>query len=236
MKKYFDLLYNKSSFDFYNLVCRNLRDNIRMFIVTANPESFRYGIEDEEYNKLLLDKSTVLVPDGISVVKVANIHGYKVKERITGIDLANRLLDVCNKNNYKLALLGAKEEVMESLKVVIKNNYPNIQLVKTENGYTKNKDKFFEELVKIKPDVCLVALGIPAQEKLIYKHINKFDKGIFVGVGGSFDVMSGIKKRAPKIFIKFGIEWVYRIAKEPKRLGRFLKSNVTFIFKTIKLK
>lgn len=81
------------------------------------------------------------------------------------------------------------------------------------------------------PDIMLVALGIPAQEKLIYKHLNKFKKGIFVGVGGSFDVLSGTKARAPEFFINHNLEWLYRILKEPSRIKRFYNSNVKFIFK-----
>lgn len=236
MKKYFDRLYTSRASDFYKLAETNLKKKKKMFIVTANPETFSFGEKDEEINKLLLDKNTTLVPDGIAVVAVAKMHKYKVKERITGIDLANKLLEICNKNKYKLALLGAKEEVINELKNKIENEYPNIKIVKTENGYVKNKDKFFEDISKMKPDVCLVALGIPAQEKLIYKHLDKFDKGIFIGVGGSFDVMSGMKKRAPKIFQKLNIEWLYRITKEPSRIKRFYNSNIKFMFKTIKLK
>ena len=101
---------------------------------------------------------------------------------------------------------------------------------------TKAMNGLNEVLSKEKPDIVLVALGIPLQEKLIYKHLNKFDKGIFVGVGGSFDVISGHKKRAPKIFIKLNLEWLYRILKEPKRLKRFYDSNVKFLFKVKKYK
>ena len=82
----------------------------------------------------------------------------------------------------------------------------------------------------------MVALGIPNQEKLIYKHLKEFKKGIFIGVGGSFDVISGSKKRAPKLFVKFNIEWLYRICKEPSRLKRFWNNNVKFIFKIQKMK
>ena len=80
------------------------------------------------------------------------------------------------------------------------------------------------------PDICFVAFGIPNQEKLIYRHLNKFKKGILVGVGGSFDVLSGSKKRAPKIFIKLNLEWLYRITSEPKRLKRFYESNIKYMF------
>lgn len=236
MLKYFDKLYKKGQEEFYNLVQKNMNNNKRMFIVTANPETFSYGENDTEFDKLLLDKNTTLIPDGIGIVKAANILDYKAKERITGIDLATNLLEICNKNKYKLALIGAKPEVMSTLVEVLKNKYPNIQIVKIENGYTDKKDDFFEELSKLNPDVCLVALGIPAQEKLIYKHLNKFKKGIFVGVGGSFDVLSGTKKRAPKLFQKLNIEWLYRIIKEPKRLKRFYNNNIKFILKIRKMK
>ena len=88
-----------------------------------------------------------------------------------------------------------------------------------------------EEVIKLKPDICMVALGIPLQEKIIYKYFDKFKKGIFIGVGGSFDVLSGFKKRAPKIFIKLNLEWLYRIIKEPKRINRFINNNIKFMFK-----
>ena len=82
-----------------------------------------------------------------------------------------------------------------------------------------------------KPDVVLVALGVPMQEKLIYEHLKDFDKGIFVGVGGSFDVISGSKKRAPKIFLKLNLEWLYRIAFSPARWKRFYEGNIKYFFK-----
>ena len=104
------------------------------------------------------------------------------------------------------------------------------------NGYSKTKDQDFDNIVKLEPDVVLVALGMGTQEKLIYKHLSKFKKGIFVGVGGSFDVLSGTKKRAPKIFQKLNLEWLYRILKEPSRLKRFWNNNVKFLFKIKKYK
>ena len=103
--------------------------------------------------------------------------------------------------------------------------------VQYENGYVEDKQKVFDEIEKLSPDLVLVALGIPAQELLINKNFEKFNKGIFIGVGGSFDVLSGTKKRAPKFFIKFHLEWLYRITTEPKRMKRFLDSNVKYLFK-----
>jgi len=236
MRELFDKLYNKSGVEFYATMKSNLKKNKKMFIVTANPETFMKSEEDLELNSLLKDKNTILVPDGIGIVKVARSNGYDIKERITGIDIATTLLDYGNELKKKIYLFGAKQEVIDLMKDVLENNYPNLELVGLSNGYVKDKEKVFDNIEKLEPDIVLVALGIPNQEKLIYKHIDKFKKGIFVGVGGSFDVISGSKKRAPKIFIKLNLEWLYRILKEPKRIGRFYDSNIKFVFKAKKYK
>ena len=231
MKKLFDKLYKKSANSFYEILSNNLKENEKMFVVTANPETFMISEKDDEVKNMLLDERTIMVPDGIGVLKAGKKLGYNIEERITGIDIANRLLDFGNEQSKTIYLFGSKQEVIDSMKIVIEEKYPNLKLVGSSNGYVKDKDKVFEEIVKLEPDIVLVALGIPLQEKLIYKHLDEFDKGIFVGVGGSFDVISGHKKRAPKIFIKLNLEWLYRIIKEPKRLKRFYDSNVKFLFK-----
>lgn len=234
MKALFDKLYNKSEESFYKILEKDLKNDKKTFIVTANPETFMMSEKDEEMRELLLDKNTILVPDGIGIVKAARMINYDVKERIAGIDIANKLLELGNKQKKSIYLFGSKQEVIDSMKEVLKNDYPNLELVGASNGYEKDKDKVFEKIAKENPDIVLVALGIPLQEKLIYKHLDQFNKGIFVGVGGSFDVISGHKKRAPKIFIKLNLEWLYRILKEPKRLKRFYDSNVKFLFKVKK--
>lgn len=236
MKELFEKMYKKEEEEFNKLLYNNLSKNKRTFIVTVNPETLMKSEEDIELNKLLNDKNAILVPDGIGVVKALKMLDYDVKERITGIDIANNLLEYGDKLNKTIYLFGAKQEVIDSMKVVLLKDYPNLKLVGSSNGYVSDRDKVFEEIVKLKPDIVLVALGIPYQEKLIYKHLNEFDKGIFVGVGGSFDVISGIKKRAPKIFIKLNLEWLYRIICEPKRIKRFYDSNIKFIFKVKKMK
>ena len=236
MKKIFDRLYKKSAESFYKIMKSNLKNNKKMFIVTANPETIMLSDNDEEMNKLLLDKESTLVPDGIGIVKAAKMLNYKIEERITGIDIAEKLLEYGNEFNKSIYLFGAKQEVIDSMHEVIKNNYPNLKIVGSSNGYVKDRDSVFKKIIIKKPDIVLVALGIPAQEKLIYKYLDKFEKGIFVGVGGSFDVMSGHKKRAPKLFIKLNLEWLYRIAKEPKRIKRFKDSNIRFMFKVRKIK
>lgn len=237
LKRYFDRLYASSRKDFEKLIDERLKKEEKSFIITANPETFTYGLKDEDVNDMLLDQSTIVIPDGIGIVKIANdILNHSIKERITGIDLADHFLKIANEYNYKVALLGAKEEVIEALKAKITTDYPKIDLVKCENGYIEDKDAFFEEIRDLAPDIVMIGLGIPLQEKLIYRHLEKFDKGIFIGVGGSFDVLSGTKKRAPKIFQKLNLEWLYRILREPKRIKRFYNNNIKFLLKVKRLK
>lgn len=236
MKKLFDKLYKDSASSFYKIVKDNLINEKKMFIVTANPETFMKSETDLELKKLLDDDNTTLVPDGIGIVKAARSINYSVCERITGIDIAVKLLEYANEFKKSLYLFGAKKEVIEGMKDVLANKYPGIILIGASDGYVSNKDHVFKEIAMLKPDIVMVAMGIPVQEKLIYKHLDKFKKGIFIGVGGSFDVISGSKKRAPKIFIKLNLEWLYRIICEPSRLKRFYDSNIKFLFKVRKYK
>ena len=117
----------------------------------------------------------------------------------------------------------------------------NLHIIKTKKFKTITmqvmfRDKVKKDIIKQKPDLCLVALGIPHQEKFINSIMDKVDKGIYMGVGGTFDVLSGSKKRAPKVFIKLNLEWLYRIMCEPKRITRFIKHNLRFVLKIIKEK
>jgi len=236
MKEYLKRIYGNNKEKYFNILKKDLKNNTKKFIITVNPESLVNGSKDKDLNEMLLDEQVSLVPDGIAIVKACKILNIKVTERIAGIDIAEFLLEELNKQNKTLYLFGAKPEVIEAMASKVKENYPNIQLLGYSDGYVKDRDKVFKKIIKLQPDVCLVALGIPHQEKLIYKHLNKFDKGIFVGVGGSFDVISGSKKRAPKMFIKLNLEWLYRIMCEPQRLKRFWDNNIKFIFKIYKEK
>ena len=236
MKDLINKIYKGTNKEFLDLLDKRIDDNKKAFIITANPETLTYSESDEEINKMLNDKNNLIIPDGIAIVKAANMLGINIKERITGFDVCEHLLNYASINKKKVYLFGSKEEVIDGMQEVIKNKYNGIKLVGSENGYVKDKDGVFKKIIKLEPDIVLVALGIPAQEKLIYKHLNSFKKGIFVGVGGSFDVISGTKKRAPKLFIKLNLEWLYRIVTEPKRLKRFYNNNIKFILKIRKEK
>ena len=236
MKKFLEKLYKNDKKSFFEILKKDLKNKNKKFIVTVNPETLMIAEKDLELKKILKDDSVSFVPDGIGVVKAAKMIGVDVKERIPGIEIAEKLFEFANESKKSLYLFGTKQEVLNNLKEKIEKNYSNIKLLGMTNGYVENKEEEFQKIIKKEPDIVLVALGIPAQEKLIYKYFKDFKKGIFVGVGGSFDVLSGTKKRAPQIFIKTNTEWLYRILKEPKRIKRFWDNNVKFIFKIRKEK
>ena len=229
MRKLFDKMYKKDKEGFYKLLKTNLKKEKKMFVVTANPETFMISEKDKDLRSMLEDEETTLVPDGIGVVKAGRSIKYDIEERITGIDIAYKLLEYGNELKKSIYLFGSKQEVLDMMKVVLEKEYPNLKIACMTNGYVSDKDKEYKKISKLNPDIVLVALGIPNQEKLIYRHLKEFKKGIFVGVGGSFDVISGSKKRAPKFFIKCNLEWLYRIVKEPSRLKRFYNSNIKFL-------
>lgn len=236
MWEYFNKVYQDGFEKFTGVLEERLDQEEKTFVITANPETLMIGEENALFDEILKSEKTMIVPDGIGVVKAANMLNLPVKERVTGVEIVQKLFEMLNEKGRSLYLLGAKKEVLDKLTQRLSKEYPNIKLLGCCDGYVKDKDAVFEKIVGLKPDVVLVALGIPAQEQLIYRHYDKFEKGIFIGVGGSFDVLSGTIKRAPEIFIKLNLEWLYRIVKEPKRIKRFYNSNVKFISKIRKMR
>lgn len=229
MKKYFDKIYKGNLEEFSALLKEKLKKNEKTFVVTANPETLMIGEKNSEFQKILLNDHTTITADGIGVVKGSQMLGYPINERVTGVDIVKNLLVTADEEKKSLYLFGAKPEVVEMLAKKIENEYKGIKLLGYTDGYVADKDAVFENIVEMEPDIVFVALGIPAQELLIDKYYDKFKKGIFVGIGGAFDVLSGMKNRAPEFFVKHNLEWLYRICKEPKRFKRFYQSNIKYL-------
>ncbi len=228
IREYVKRVFPGTAEEFCAVAGKALLEGKRLFVITANPEILIHAGEDPAIREMLLEESTAVVPDGISVVKAMGLLGYPAKERITGVDLADKLLKLAGEQGRSVYLLGAKEEVVSALAEKLKAQYPRMT-VRYKNGYGKDKDADFQEIVQAQPDLVLVALGVPAQELLIARHLEQFQKGVFIGVGGSFDVLSGSKRRAPAFFVRTNTEWLYRILREPSRLGRFYRNNVKFL-------
>ncbi len=228
MEEYLRRVYPGSGEEFLRKAEAALLEGRRMFVVTANPEILMAAGRGGEARSLLLSKEAEIVPDGISVVKAMDMLGLPVTERITGVDLADKLLHTAGRAGKSVYLLGAKEEVVSALAKKLRAHYPSMAL-RYHNGYDGDKDAIMKEVSGLAPDLLLVGLGVPAQELLLYRHLQEFKKGVLMGVGGSFDVLSGMKRRAPAVFQKTNTEWLYRIAREPSRLKRFWRSNVKFL-------
>lgn len=231
MKDILEKIYNEEENIFYNILEDLLTTNKKEFIITVNPEIIMKSYKNIEIKEMLLNDNNILVPDGISIIKKAKQYNINIKERITGVDISSKALEICNKNKKSIYLFGSKKEVLDKLIININQKYPNINIVGFSDGYVEDKDKIMQEIISLSPDLILIALGVPNQELLINKYIEKAKKGVFIGVGGTFDVLSGCKKRAPKLFIKLNLEWLYRIICEPTRLKRFIQNNIVFMFK-----
>lgn len=233
IKEYLQRVFPGTAAEFLEQAAAALRDKKKMFIVTANPEILMHAEQKPEIRTLLLQIADAITPDGISVVRAMRACGLPARERITGVDLAEALLKQAGEEGRSVFLLGAKEEVVSALAEKLKAEYPKIT-VQYQNGYDGDKDEIFKKIAAASPDLVLVALGVPAQELLIARHIEEFTSGVLIGVGGSFDVLSGKKQRAPALFVKTNTEWLYRILREPSRLKRFWQNNIKFLGKVKK--
>ena len=222
MKDILEKIYNDNENNFYKYLEKLLLENEKKFIITVNPEIVMKSYNNINIKNILLNDNNILVPDGISIIKKAKKYNINIKERITGVDISSKALEICNKNKKSIYLFGAKKEVIKSLVSKIKKDYSNINILGYNDGYVSDKDKIMQEIISLSPDLILIALGVPSQELLINKYIDKAKKGVFIGVGGTFDVLSGNKKRAPKLFIKLNLDWFYRIICENKRLKRII--------------
>ncbi|MBR1457016.1 MAG: WecB/TagA/CpsF family glycosyltransferase [Oscillospiraceae bacterium] len=231
LKDYFEKLYTGSQSDFFALADGAMDREERLFVVTANPEVMMIAQGDPALDAVLCAPSATIVPDGIGVVKAARGLGLELPGRVTGVELAWELIRHAGETGRRVYLYGAKEEVLQALAARVAREAPGALLVGAKNGYDHEDDEVFRDVLAQRPDVVLVALGVPRQELLIARWLERFDKGIFVGVGGSFDVLSGAKQRAPELFLRLNLEWLYRITKEPKRFGRFFRSNLHFLGK-----
>lgn len=200
----------------------------QLFIVNVNPEIAVANYKNEEL-KNIFNKQKYQIPDGTGIVWASKKKNGKIKTRITGIDF---MLKICKKSQdycAKIYLYGSKENIATKAKKEIEKKYKNINIVGTCDGY-KDESYAIEDIINSKADIVFVGLGSPKQEQFIIDNMEKLKNvKILMPVGGSFDVISNTKKRAPKWMIKLNIEWLYRLFQEPKRILRQIKI-LKFIF------
>ncbi len=194
----------------------------RGYVVTPNAEIVYESIQDDGFRALLNDASMVL-PDGAGVVLGAKILGTPIKEKVAGIEFGEEVCKLLAKNNGRLYLLGSKPGIAKAAGEKLAAKYPGLVICGTADGYFKDEKAVVEKINEAKPDVLFVCLGAPKQEKFIKEHFEELDVTLMLGLGGSLDGYAGVAQRAPKWMIDLSLEWLYRLLKEPKRLGRMMR-------------
>lgn len=200
-------------------------------IITLNAEII-YRAQHEAKLKELINRADLVTPDGAGVVWASRKLGTPLAERVTGIDLMQELVKKAAGKGWEIYLYGAAPGTAELAAANLKKKYEHLKIVGTKHGYLSS-DEMPELLADIKarrPDIIFVALGAPRQEYWIAAHLDEINVPVAIGVGGSFDVLAGKVKRAPEIFRKMKLEWLYRLLKEPSRLGR-MTALPKFIYK-----
>lgn len=201
-------------------------------IVTINPEMISVAQKNPDFAEII-NSAELVVADGIGVEIGLKILGYKVK-RIAGIDLGKALVEKFTASGKSVAMIGAKPGVVDSAIENLSKEYKNLNVVYSHDGYFDNDEDIIASVISANPDLILVALGSPKQEFFIHNLKEKLPNSTLIGLGGSFDVWAGVVERAPKIYQKLGLEWLYRTLKEPKRFKRIFPTLPLFVLKVLK--
>jgi len=202
------------------------------YAVTPNPEIVWLAAENAAL-KTAVNSADLVLADGIGIVYAAKILGKPLKQKLPGIDFINALFGRMSENGQSVYLLGAKPgtdgkpSVAELAAESLKKAYPGIVISGTHHGYFTDDAEIVAAIREKAPDLLLVCLGFPKQELWMYKYCGKLKEGVnplpvglMAGLGGSLDVFAGVTKRAPEAMRKLGLEWLYRLYKEPRRAGR----------------
>ena len=199
-------------------------------VVTINPEMIQAARNDAKF-AAIINNAELVIPDGIGVEIGLKILGHNIR-RIAGIEFGRKLIDKFA--GQPVAFIGAKPEIISKSVENIKQEVPELNAVYVQDGYFKDEEKVLNELKEKNPKLVLVALGSPKQEFFIAKAKELLPETLFIGLGGSFDVWSGVVERAPEIWQKTGFEWLYRTIKEPQRFKRIFPTLPLFVLRVLK--
>ena len=192
------------------------------YVVTPNPEIVMMARENQELKDTITNAGLVL-PDGIGIIYGGKILGTPLQERVPGIDFASEVMQQLANEKGSVYLLGAKPGVAAQAAVNLENLFHGLVVAGTHDGYFTDDTPIVDEINRLKPDFLIVCLGFPKQEFWMRDHASCLDVGLMAGLGGSLDVFAGVVQRAPVMWQKMGLEWLYRLLKEPSRLGRMMK-------------
>jgi N-acetylglucosaminyldiphosphoundecaprenol N-acetyl-beta-D-mannosaminyltransferase len=190
-------------------------------VVTSDTPSIVRAQDDAEYQEIVRGADMVTA-DGRGVVWMARVLGLPVRERVSGVDLVERICERAEQKGYSVYLLGALPGVADEVAQRLRTRCPGLRVAGADHGYftPEEEPKVVQRIAEAKPDILFVALGAPRQEKWIRRHMDDLRVPVALGVGGAFDVLAGRVRRAPKWMQRAGLEWLYRVAQQPRRLLR----------------
>lgn len=220
------------------LVEKYIKTKTPLHLMGVNADKIN-EVNQNDLMKKIVNSCGIINADGASVVLASKYLKKKLPERVAGIDLMQELVRLSAEKGHSVYLLGAKQDVVEQTKEVLLEKYNKLEIKGIHNGYFKEEDwkEISKELKKKKPDIVFVGITSPMKEYLIEFLQNDGNTCVFMGVGGSFDVISGNIPRAPKWMQKLNLEWLFRVIQEPKRLfKRYFVGNTVFIRNIIKEK
>lgn len=194
------------------------------YIVTPNPEIVLMSRKDKDF-KDILNGADMVMPDGIGIIYGAKILGSSLN-RVTGIDLACEIMKRLAEKDGRVYLLGAKPGVAEAAAEKLKNIYTGIVIAGVSDGYFEDSEPVLKKIGESKPNLLIVCIGAPRQEKWMHSNRDKLPPCLMMGLGGALDIYAGNVKRAPERWRKLGFEWLYRLITQPSRLRRMLRLPV----------
>ncbi len=207
---------------------RLLEEDRFHYVVTPNPEFLLAAEKDPDFRRVL-NSADLALPDGIGVVYSAKIMGRPLKARVPGIEFAEDMLACLDERGGRLFLLGARPGVAEKAGENILARYPNITLCGTQDGYFRDEETVLLKVAAARPDLLFVCLGAPKQEKWMARWGRHTGARLAIGLGGVLDVFAGNVERAPESWQKLGLEWAYRLKKEPQRAGRMARLPLVLV-------
>lgn len=223
---------NLNYYELINFVKNTINKNEKHFLAVLNANKIYLMAKNPSLREAINNASIILPENAINIgmfllrkpLKQMNVGGYPVMLK---------LLEIANLYHYSVYFLGSKELVLKILHNKLKMTYPELNICGLKDGYYKDEEDIINEINKVKPNILFVGMGSPKQEFFIHKNFERLNVNILIGVGGSFNVIAGIEKPAPK-WTKFGLEWLYRALQDPQKFKRYSIVNTFFVFSFIK--
>lgn len=188
-------------------------------VVTADASALIIARRDPEFRQVV-QQASLVTADGAGVLRALKVAGRPAPERCSGCDLIVDIAAEAERQGWSIYLLGAAPGVAEAAAANLKERFPNLAVAGCRDGYFADDEAVVSEIAQASPDILLIAMGMPKQEKWFWRHRDRLCARVAMGVGGSFDVLSGAVQRAPEFYQRHGLEWLYRFASAPRKSSR----------------